>query len=449
MPLAWRLNISLRTAQGRVDFVLMSVQKVSSMSEMNVVPLLAGGGSDAITNAIVWVAEHILLGWFGIPLPVGIALILMAATVAGIPGACSYAIWLERKIAAWVQDRIGPNRVGKFGLLQPIADGAKFLLKEDVIPAHVDKVLFVIAPTISVFTTMLALAVVPLGPTTVGDGFSFIIAPKLDIGIVFLFSVTSLAVYGIILGGWSSNNKYSVLGALRSSAQVVSYEIPLGMSVLGIALMAGSLNLETVIDAQAHAGLFGWNIWYQPLAALIFFLAALAESNRLPFDLPECEQELIGGYHTEYSALKFGMFFLGEYTHVFTVSFLCSVLFLGGWHFPVIADPEDVGTLATVLKIGVLLTKVFGILLLIMLLRWCLPRFRFDQLMGLCWKALIPLSLANMLCVMVVREFELSWFWLPVGSFVLFCTAGYLGFRPAPPRSRPVIRAEQLIASHH
>ena len=199
-----------------------------------------------------------------------------------------------------------------------------------------------------------------MGPTTPGEGFSFIIAPKLDIGIVFLFSVTSLAVYGIILGGWSSNNKYSALGGLRSSAQVVSYEIPLGMSVIGIALMAGSLNLETVIDAQARSGLFGWNIWYQPLAALIFFLAALAESNRLPFDLPECEQELIGGYHTEYSALKFGMFFLGEYTHVFTVSFLCSVLFLGGWHFPYIAEPASTGVLATALKIGVLLTKVFG-----------------------------------------------------------------------------------------
>ncbi len=418
------------------------------MNSMNFFSLLAEGGSDAISNAIYWLAESILLGWLGIPLQVGIPLILIAATAAGIPGVCSYAIWLERKLAAWIQDRVGPNRVGWAGLLQPIADGAKFLLKEDIIPAHVDKFLFVIAPTISVFTTMLALAVVPLGPTTVGDGFSYIIAPKVDIGIVFLFSVTSLAVYGIILGGWSSNNKYSVLGALRSSAQVVSYEIPLGMSVLGIALMAGSLNLETVVEAQAQGGLFGWNIWYQPLAGLIFFLAALAESNRLPFDLSECEQELIGGYHTEYSALKFGMFFLAEYTHVFTVSFLCSVLFLGGWHFPGIAESTSVGTLATVLKIGVLLTKVFGVIVLIMLLRWCLPRFRFDQLMGLCWKVLIPLSLANMICVMIVREFDLSWFWLPVSSFTLFCAAGYLGFQPAVPSVRRTKPVEQLIAHH-
>ena len=414
------------------------------MSSMKFSPLLAEGGSDAVENLLFW-----LCGLVGIPTSVGVPLILIAAVLGTMLGACSYAIWLERKFAAWIQDRVGPNRVGWAGLLQPIADGAKFLLKEDIIPAHVDKFLFVIAPTISVFTTMLALAVVPLGPTTLGEGFSFVIAPKVDIGIVFLFSVTSLAVYGIILGGWSSNNKYSALGGLRSSAQVVSYEIPLGMSVLGIALMAGLLNLETVIDAQARGGLFGWNIWYQPLAALIFFLAALAESNRLPFDLPECEQELIGGYHTEYSALKFGMFFLGEYTHVFTVSFLCSVLFFGGWHFPFIAEPASIGLLATILKIGVLLSKVFCVLVLIMLLRWCLPRFRFDQLMGLCWKAMIPLSLANVVCVMVVREFELSWFWLPVTSFILFCVAGYLGFRPAPPRARPMVPAEQLIASHH
>lgn len=403
------------------------------------------------SNFVVRLFEFAIsvLGWLGIPRVASAPLILILLVLGTMLGACSYAIWLERKLAAWIQDRVGPNRVGKFGLLQPIADGAKFLLKEDIIPAHVDKVLFVIAPTISVFTTMLALAVVPLGPTTLGDDFQFMIAPKIDIGIVFLFSVTSLAVYGIILGGWSSNNKYSVLGGLRSSAQVVSYEIPLGMSVIGIALMAGSLNLETVIDAQAQSGLFGWNIWYQPLAAGIFFLAALAESNRLPFDLPECEQELIGGYHTEYSALKFGMFFLGEYTHVFTVSFLCSVLFLGGWHFPFIAEPASVGILATVLKIGVLLTKVFCVIVLIMLLRWCLPRFRFDQLMGLCWKVLIPLSLANMVCVMVVREFELNWFWLPVSSALLFCAAGILGFRPIPPRTRPVMHPETLIASHH
>jgi len=414
------------------------------MNSMNFSPLLAEGSSDAVENLLHW-----LCGLVGIPVQVGVPLILILATLGTILGACSYAIWLERKLAAWIQDRVGPNRVGWAGLLQPIADGAKFLLKEDIIPAHVDKFLFVIAPTISVFTTMLALSVVPLGPTTLGEGFSFIIAPKIDIGIVFLFSVTSLAVYGIILGGWSSNNKYSALGGLRSSAQVVSYEIPLGMSVIGIALMAGSLNLETVIDAQAKSGLFGWNIWYQPLAALIFFLAALAESNRLPFDLPECEQELIGGYHTEYSALKFGMFFLGEYTHVFTVSFLCSVLFLGGWHFPYIAELESVGILATVLKIGVLLTKVLAVIVVIMLLRWCLPRFRFDQLMGLCWKAMIPLSLGNMVCVMIVREFELSWFWLPVSSFALFCTAGVLGFKPAPVTARRSRSVEQLIAGHH
>ncbi|MGE3315945.1 MAG: NADH-quinone oxidoreductase subunit H, partial [Planctomycetaceae bacterium] len=226
-------------------------------------------------------------------------LIVIAVVMGAILFVCSYLIWLERKLSAWMQDRIGPNRVGPFGLLQPIADGLKFLLKEDIIPDHVDKVLFLVAPTISVFTTMLAFAVVPFGPNSANpDDFQFIIAPNVDIGVVFIFAITSLAVYGVILGGWSSNNKYGALGALRSSAQVVSYEIPLGLSVLGVALLSGTLNLENIIDQQARGSLH-WNFWCQPLACLIFFTSALAESNRLPFDLPECEQELGGGYHTE------------------------------------------------------------------------------------------------------------------------------------------------------
>ena len=255
---------------------------------------------------------------------------------------CAYLIWLERKLAAWVQDRVGPNRVGKFGLLQPLADGLKFLLKEDVVPTHVDKALYFLAPSISLFTTFLAFSVVPFGPSSGKPGeFQFVIAPQLDIGILFLFAATSLAVYGIILGGWASNNKYSMLGALRSSAQVISYEIPLGMSLMGVILLTGSLNLEQAIGHQAARGILGWHFWYQPLACLIFFISALAESNRLPFDLPECEQELVGGYHTEYSAMKFAMFFLAEYTHVITISFLVAILFFGGWHFPWIAEAGE------------------------------------------------------------------------------------------------------------
>jgi NADH-quinone oxidoreductase subunit H len=358
-------------------------------------------------------------------------ILTIVVALGGILTTCAYLIYIERKLSAFMQDRVGPNRVGPWGLLQPLADGAKFILKEDVIPSHVDKVLYILAPCIAVFTTMLAFAVVPFGPTGPGDDFPgwlrWIIAPNLDIGIVFIFAVGSLAVYGVILGGWASNNKYSALGSLRASAQVISYEIPLGMSVLGVALLCGSLNLEKIMTAQAEVGLLGWYVWTQPLACLIFFTAALAESNRLPFDLSECEQELVGGYHTEYSAMKFAMFFLGEYTHVITISFLTSILFFGGWHFPGIATPESAYFGAWLVKILVLLTKVLCVILFIMLIRWTIPRFRFDQLMGLAWKVLIPLSLGNVIAVMCIRQFNLSVWWATAASAGLFIVAGLIG----------------------
>lgn len=373
------------------------------------------------------------------------ALIVIAVVMGVVLNACNYLIWLERKVSAWMQDRRGPNRVGPAGLIQPIADGIKMLLKEDVIPAHVDRTLYMLAPAISVFTTMLALAVVPFGPTdTAFSWFRFVIAPNIDIGIVFIFAVTSLAVYGVILGGWASNSKYSALGSLRSSAQVISYEIPLGMSVLGVALLGGTLNLSEVVEQQARAGFAGWYAWTQPLAAVIFYTAALAESNRLPFDLPECEQELVGGYHTEYSALKWGMFFLGEYTHVITISFLVSILFFGGWHFPGIATPDSHYFGAWVVKLLVLLAKVFASILLIMLIRWTIPRFRFDQLMGLAWKGLIPLSVANVVCVMTVRQFGLSPWWLTLASLLLFLGAGAVSLGPS--RSQAVVVRPGAVA---
>ena len=351
-----------------------------------------------------------------------LTIITILVVMGAILGACAYLVFIERKIAAYVQDRIGPNRVGPKGLLQPIADGLKFLFKEDIIPAHVDKVLFLAAPAIAVTTALLAFAVVPFGPTE-PDAYQFVIAPRVDIGIVFVFAVTSLTVYAIILGGWSSNNKYSFIGGLRSSAQLVSYEIPMGMSVLGVILLTGSLSLERIIDHQVAGG---WNIWFQPVGFLLFLTAAIAECNRLPFDLPEAEQELVGGYHTEYSALKFGMFFLGEYAHVITTSFLLSILFFGGWHFPWIAEHDSYA----VVKVVVILVKVTAFILFYMLVRWTIPRFRFDQLMGLAWKVLIPLALANLLCVMVIKQlvasFGLSraWLWvlLPV-SLLLFVGA--------------------------
>jgi NADH-quinone oxidoreductase subunit H len=351
-------------------------------------------------------------------------LIAIGIVMGGIPVACMYLVLAERKVSAWMQDRIGPNRVGPFGLIQPVADALKILLKEGIIPAHVDKGLFLLAPAISMFTAMLAFAVVPFGPTEGAPSWlRLIIAPDVDIGLVFIFAVGSLAVYGVILGGWASNNKYSALGSLRASAQVISYEIPLGMSALGVVLLSGTLNLEQILRQQADAGFAGWNVWVQPLACLIFYVSSLAESNRLPFDLSECEQELVGGYHTEYGGLRMVLFFIGEYTHITTISFLTVILFFGGWHFPGIATPDSNYAGAWVVKVLLLLAKVMVSIFLIMLIRWTIPRFRFDQLMELTWKVFIPLTLLNVIAVMSVLQFRLDRWWLLPISFGLFALA--------------------------
>jgi NADH-quinone oxidoreductase subunit H len=366
---------------------------------------------------------------------------------------CGFLIFLERKISAYIQDRIGPNRVGPAGLLQPLADVLKFVFKEDIIPAHVDKLLFLLAPAIALTTALLAFAVVPFGAPTGAatplddpKAYPWVIAPGIDIGIVFIFAVTSLTVYGIILGGWSANNKYSFIGGLRSSAQLVSYEIPMGMSILGIVLLTGSLNLERIIAHQAEAppgGWWAWNICYQPLAFLLFLVSAFAECNRLPFDLPEAEQELVGGYHTEYSALKFAMFFLGEYTHMVTTSFLMVILFFGGWHFPWIAELDG----SAVLKFLVFFGKMSFFILIYMWVRWTIPRFRFDQLMGLAWRVLIPLALLNLLTVLVVKHLIWSlnlspfWLWLLLPlSAALLIGYGVLAVLAPVPTSQRVVR---------
>lgn len=368
-----------------------------------------------------------------------ILLLAMLIPMHVILGACAYLILLERKLSAWMQDRVGPNRAGPLGLLQPLADGIKFILKEEMMPGHINKFLYVLAPGITCFTAMFAFAVVPYGPVSTESGvFPFIIAPNVDLGLLFLFAVGSLNVYGIILGGWASNNKYSALGALRASAQVVSYEIPLGMSVLGVILLAGSMNIETIMNQQIANGIGGWNIWYQPLAALLFFTAAMAESNRLPFDLAECEQELVGGFHTEYSSMKFAMFALGEYVHITTLGFVLSCLYFGGWHFPWIATAESAYPGAWAVKVLVLLTKVFAVLVLIQLLRWTIPRFRFDQLMGLAWKVMIPLATVNVLMVMCFKQFGWNPWWMLPGSLAIFICAGLVGVQAArPTRSLP------------
>jgi NADH-quinone oxidoreductase subunit H len=337
----------------------------------------------------------------------------------------AYGILVERWVAAAIQNRLGPNRVGPWGLFQPIADGLKPLLKEEVIPARAEKVLFLMAPALAAMTTLGAFAVVPFGPADDSNGpIRFIAAPAVDIGILYIFALGSLAVYGVILAGWSSNNKYSFLGALRSSAQVVSYEIPLGLSVLGVVLVSSSLNLEDIQRHQTGNFILGWNVVTQPLAFLLFLTAALAEAHRLPFDLSECEQELVGGYHTEYSGLKFAFFMLSEYVHMIAVAFLASILFLGGWHFPLIAESTSAYPLAWLVKFGVLLAKVGSFVLLFMFLRWTIPRFRFDQLMGLAWRVMIPLAIANFLVVLVVKQFKLHSGWMTAASVFLFVGVG-------------------------
>jgi NADH-quinone oxidoreductase subunit H len=337
---------------------------------------------------------------------IGIAFkIVVVASV--LLGAVAYLIYVERKVAAYAQDRIGPNRAGRefgipFGLLQPLADGAKMLLKEGVVPQYVNKPLYILAPLIAIIAALLGFAVIPFGPAWTGDGenLSFQIAPGLDIGILYIFAVSSLAVYGVILAGWSSNNKYSFIGALRSSAQLISYEIPLGLSIMGVVLAMSTLELNAMINWQDH---HVWGVLVSPVGFVIFLISAFAETNRLPFDLPESEQELVGGFHTEYSGMKFGMFFLGEYVHVINVSFMTVILFWGGWDFPFLSQ-EQTGLFVALLKCGVILFKVTVMILFIMWVRWTLPRFRYDQLMDLAWKSLIPLALLNLVGTAVIVQ---------------------------------------------
>jgi len=379
-------------------------------------------------------------------------LIVIACVIAVVMPLVGYLTLGERKVSAWIQDRVGPNRVGPLGLLQPLADGGKFFLKEAPIPSHVDKVFYLLAPAVAMATALIAFAVVPWGATVAQpapvamtatmdgkpsaleqyeasqkkyhDTFNGVIVPGLDIGILYVFAIGSLAVYGVILGGWSSDNKYSLLGALRSSAQIISYEIPLGMSVVGVVLFAGTLNLEGIIEWQKQ---HGWFMFYQPLAFLLFMTSVYAECNRLPFDLPEAEQELVGGYLTEYGSLNFGMFMLGEYTHMITTSLLMSILFFGGWSFFGLEDVSTSPLWGFVIKTLILLAKMGFFLTLYLLIRWTIPRFRFDQLMGLAWKVMIPLALLHLLATMLVRQFSLPNVVLTVASVALFVGAGVVG----------------------
>jgi len=307
----------------------------------------------------------------------------------------AYAVWFERKVVARMQSRWGPTRVGPHGLLQPLADAIKLLTKEDITPAGAFRLIYLAAPGLALITALMAFAVIPFGPSVQAGGIELFQISDLDIGLLFVLSVSSMGVYGIVLAGWSSNSKYSLLGGLRSSAQMISYELAIGLSLVGVLLLSGSLSLRSIVESQSGA-YWGfvprWNVFPQFVAFLCYLTAAIAETNRLPFDLPEAETELVAGYHTEYSSMKFAMFFLAEYANMVTVSCLATVLFLGGWQGPLFG-PDWLQMILPLLWFSL---KVLGFLFLYVWIRGTLPRFRYDQLMAFGWKVLVPVALANL-----------------------------------------------------
>ncbi|MEI8315219.1 MAG: NADH-quinone oxidoreductase subunit NuoH [Verrucomicrobiota bacterium] len=329
-----------------------------------------------------------------------ISLIKIIAVINVMMGIVAYTVMLERWVCAWMQDRVGPNRVGWHGILQPMADGVKLILKEDVLPHHVNKVLYTLGPLLVLIPALINIGVIPWGSNLpiLGYDVKCVIA-DLNIGIMFPFAFAALSVYGIVLAGWASNSKYPFLGGIRSSAQMISYEVCLGLSVVPVFMQVGSLNLGKVVEYQAgHLPFVCYpHMW---LSFLIFLVSAFAETNRTPFDLPEAEQELVGGYNTEYSSMKFGMFFMGEYAAMFVMSSLMVTLFLGGWSLPFAPFNAPATSLVVgLLHIGVFLAKVGACLFFYVWVRWTIPRFRYDQLMGLGWKVFIPLTIVNILIV--------------------------------------------------
>lgn len=311
----------------------------------------------------------------------------------------AYTVLAERRVLGFIQGRLGPNRVGYGGILQPFADLLKFILKEDIVPDKSTRFIYVLAPVIATMAALMTMIVYPFGPDT-RIPFTSITIPlviaRFDISLLYVLGITSVGVYGIMLAGWSSNNKYSLMGGLRSSAQMISYELALGMSLIGVILLAGTLDLALIVERQSGWHGLRWLILFQPLGFIIYMIAAIAETNRVPFDLPEAETELVAGFHTEYSAMKFALFFLAEYINMFTVAMLATTLFLGGWNVPFADAIFERGTFlfGLVSAIGFLL-KVVLILFLYIWLRGTLPRFRFDQLMNFGWKILLPLALLN------------------------------------------------------
>ena len=321
-----------------------------------------------------------------------------------------YTTYAERKVAAVIQDRLGPNRAGPFGLAQPLADGLKLFFKEEIIPLTSNKVLFIIGPALAMMTAMLTSAVIPWGSSinVFGRDVSLQIA-DVNIGVLYVFGVVSLGVYGIMIGGWSSNNKFSLIAAVRGASQIISYELAMGLSLIALLMMTGSLSMKTIVEQQMSGGwggLLGWNVLYQPLGFLIFLICVFAECNRTPFDLPEAENELNFGYHQEYSSMKLGFYLFAEYINMFISSAVVSTLFFGGYDIPFVNETALAaswgGNIVAVMGFAALFAKIVFFLFLFMWVRWTIPRFRYDQLMDLGWKKLIPLALANMLITAIV-----------------------------------------------
>lgn len=329
--------------------------------------------------------------------------ILISVILMGSLGVAMYATWAERKVAAVMQDRLGPNRAGPFGLLQPLADGLKLFFKEEIIPDRSTRFIFILGPCLAMLTATMTSAVMPWGPDfKIGEQTVSLQVADINIGILFVFGVVSLGVYGVMLGGWASNNKFSLLSSIRAASQAISYELAMGISLIALLMMTGSLSLRDIVGQQHgfwNDGYFTWNIFKQPLGFLIFLTCSFAELNRAPFDLPECESELNMGYHQEYSSMKLGFYLFAEYINMFVSSAIISTLFLGGYNFPFMDQVQGAvpGGVFSLICVGALMTKVVMMILFFMFVRWTLPRFRYDQLMNLGWKSLIPLALFNML----------------------------------------------------
>ncbi|MEI9920466.1 MAG: NADH-quinone oxidoreductase subunit NuoH [Bacteroidota bacterium] len=328
--------------------------------------------------------------------------LIMCGGIFGLTlGVAAYSTYAERKVAAFLQDRVGPDRAGPWGILQPMADGLKFLMKEEIIPVVSNKFLFVLGPCIAMLTALMAGVLIPWGSTIEINGTEYPLQiADLNVGILYVFGVVSIGVYGIMIGGWASNNKFSLLGAIRASAQMISYEIAMGLSIIALILMTGTLSLNELSAQQAGGVGSQWNFWnivYQPVGFLIFLICAFAETNRTPFDLPECETELVGGYHTEYSSFKLAFYLFAEYINMFVSSAVIATLYFGGYNFPFMNDLGLDHNMITILGTIALFAKIFFFIFFYMWIRWTIPRFRYDQLMNLGWKGLIPLAVVNIL----------------------------------------------------